>query len=111
MAHVRNVLDVEHVITEMPKVADDDIEGNGGLGMPDVRRVVDRGAADIHVHAVGDQRLKRLLLTGQGVVDLQRHDYPPRLIIAASRPKDGGDFYQDQATPSQGEREAARIPV
>ncbi|MCZ7575704.1 MAG: hypothetical protein M5U18_01010 [Dehalococcoidia bacterium] len=50
---VRNVLDVLDGVTLREEVAAEGVELDVGEGMPEVRNVVRRNAADVHRHATG----------------------------------------------------------
>ncbi len=73
MPHVGQVLHIEHVIAAPAQIAYHHIERNIRLGVAYVRVIVDRRAADVHVHLAFVQRFKGLFLTMQDVVDLQGH--------------------------------------
>ena len=50
MAHIGDVPHIAHLVAQMAKVAEDDVEGNGRARVAQVRVAVDRGAADIHAY-------------------------------------------------------------
>jgi len=69
MSDVRDVLDIEYLVAHVAQVADHDIKVDIGLAMSQVRIVIDRGTADIHMHTPGVQGFKELFFAGKRVVD------------------------------------------
>jgi hypothetical protein len=72
VADVRDVLNVFDAEAEMPEVADDHVEGDVRLRVPQVRVGVDGRAADVHADLTFDARFEALLLTSQRVDDVER---------------------------------------
>ncbi len=66
--HIRKVLDVANIEALVLQVAPHHVEHDVRQRVPDVRRGVHGGAADIHPHHAGLYRLERLLASGQRVV-------------------------------------------
>ena len=81
MSHVRDVAHVTHLVAAGLEVAEQQVERHGRTGMAQMRVAVDRGAADIHAHAAGSQRLELLLAAGERIVkyEFRFHNYPKNL--------------------------------
>ena len=69
--HVGDVADVAHLIAEVLQVAEDEVEGDGGTGVPQMGVAVNRGTADIQPYERGIERFERFFPAGEGVVDVQ----------------------------------------
>ncbi|OPZ69710.1 MAG: hypothetical protein BWY83_01891 [bacterium ADurb.Bin478] len=87
VAHIGDVLHVPHPIAQPAEITNHHIKADITFGMADVRIIVDRRAADIHVDASGLQRLKFFFLPGQGVVDVQGHGVSDLMKANGSQPK------------------------
>ena len=74
VVYVGDVAYVGHVVTQQAQVARDHVKHHHDARMPEVAQVVDRHAADIHVHAARVQRLEGLFGAGQVVVQVQHRD-------------------------------------
>ena len=74
---VRDVLQVEHVVSLAPEVPRDDVERDVRLRVPDVRRVVRRDAADEHRDAAAVEGNEVLLPPRECVVHPDRHRRGP----------------------------------
>ena len=72
MAHVGDVAHVAHLVARSLQVAEQQVEGHGRTGMAQMGVAVDRGAADIHPHATGGNRLEHLLAAGERIV---KHEF------------------------------------
>ena len=68
MAHVGDIAHIAHFIPYVAQVAEEDVEGDGGAGMTQMGVAVHRGAAHIHAHISGRQRLEKFFLVRQCVV-------------------------------------------
>ena len=66
--HIRYVAHVTHLVAAGLQVAEHEVERHRRPGVPQVRVAVDRGAADIHAHAAGNQRFENLLARGERIV-------------------------------------------
>ena len=73
MAHVSQILDVEHVMLAVTQPANHHVEGDVGAGVADMRVVVDGGATDVHVDLALGQRFKGLFAAAEHVEQLQCH--------------------------------------
>ena len=71
VANIGDVADVAHAIAEVQQGAVDDIKADEGAAVPDVRRGVDGGTADVHADEAGVKRLEIDLLAAQGVVNFE----------------------------------------
>ena len=72
MAHVGDVAHVAHLVARGLQVAEQQVEGHGRTGMAQMGVAVDRGAADVHPHAAGGNRLEHLLAAGERIV---KHEF------------------------------------
>ena len=73
MPDVGQVLHVQHVEAAVAQVAHDHIEGNIGLGVTDVRFIVDGRPADVHADSSRFERDKILFFASKNVEYPQRH--------------------------------------
>ena len=62
MAYISDVADVAHFVTDMLEVAEDEVEGDGGAGVAEVRLAIDGRSADIEADMTGIQWDKMFLL-------------------------------------------------
>ena len=78
---VVDVGDVDHPRDVKPfvdQVALDRVEDHRADHVADVRRLVDRRAAQVHPHLPGAHGLEQFLLAGEGVVDAKGHEILPK---------------------------------
>ncbi len=73
MPYVGQVLHVEDVVAAVTQIADDHVERDVSLGVPDVQLVVDGGTADVHSNVSRHQRLEILFFTSKNVEYPQGH--------------------------------------
>ena len=69
VVHVGQIHDVGQLEAAQLQEAAQNILEDEGAEIADVRVVVDRGAAGVHVHFAGLQRDERFNFSGEGVVD------------------------------------------
>ena len=62
-------LEAIHLVAQVLQIAEENIEGDGRTGVAQMRIAVDGGAADIHAHVRGVQRLEAFFLSCQCIVD------------------------------------------
>ena len=56
MAHVGDVAHIAHLVADMGKVAEHQVEGHGRTGVSEMGFTIDGRAADIETHVVGHDR-------------------------------------------------------
>ena len=71
VSHVGDIADVAHLVAQMGEVADEDVEGDGGTGMTQMRVAVDGRTAYVQTHIGRVQGLEELLAAAHGVIDGQ----------------------------------------
>ena len=71
MSHISDVAHVAHFVPDVPQIAEENVEGDGRAGMPEVRIAVNGRSADIHAHVGGCCRLEEFLLPVQRIVNNQ----------------------------------------
>ena len=71
MAHISDVAHVAHLVPDVPQIAEENVEGDGRPGMPEMRITVNGRSADIHAHVGGCYRLEEFLLPVQRIVNNQ----------------------------------------
>ena len=69
MAHVGDVAHIAHFVAQMLQVSEEDIKRDGGAGVAQMGVAIYGGAAHIHAHVGGMQRLEGLLLARQRVIN------------------------------------------
>jgi hypothetical protein len=70
VAGIGDITDVPDLIAKMEQVTVDEIERNGGPGMPQMAFAADGWAAYIHAHMTGCDGSENLFLTGIRIMDL-----------------------------------------
>jgi hypothetical protein len=73
VAHVGDVLYIQHIEARRAQEAHERIESDVGFGVPDMRVVVDCWPAHIHGNLAGHERHKLLHLAAQHIEESQRH--------------------------------------
>ena len=73
VVHVGDVDHPRHLVTAVHEIPLDRVEDDRPDHVADVRRLVHRRPAEVHLHLAGLDRLKVFLLPGQRVVNSQRH--------------------------------------
>ncbi len=75
MAHIGQVLYIQYIVAAVAQPADDHVKRDIGLGMAQVRIVIDSWAADIHIDFAGRDRHEVNLLALKDVKNTERHGY------------------------------------
>ncbi len=73
VVHVGDVHDVVHLVAAIDQPAAQNVLESEGPQVADVGVIVDRGAAGVHAHGIAFERLKRLHLLGESVVETKGH--------------------------------------
>ena len=68
VAHIGDVPDVAHLISQVLQIAIQYVKRDGGACMTQVCITVNGGSADVHAHSARVDTLKCLLLASEGVV-------------------------------------------
>ncbi len=76
IVNVREIFHVSHLVAASPKMAEHDIKNHGGTGMADMADIISRNAANIHTNFVFANRMHNFFLSGFGVENFLRHDFP-----------------------------------
>ena len=84
VVHVGEVADEGHIVAEIPQIAVQYVEHDGGTGMAYVAEVIRRDAAGVHAHPAGIERLEIFLAAGHGIIKL--HEILPLCGLIAAFP-------------------------
>ena len=71
VADVGDVAHVAHLVTQSLQIAEQEVEGDGGACMTQMRVAVNGGAADVHAHVLGIDRLEELLAARERIVQIE----------------------------------------
>ena len=71
VTYIRNVADIAHLVAQMLKVTEQQVEGDGRTGMAQMRVTIDCRSTDIHAHMGCMQRLEALHLARQRIINNQ----------------------------------------
>ena len=77
VVNVRNVLQVEHFISGVSEVFNDNIERNVRPGMSDMRRIIDRWSADKKIDPFVVRGFKVLFFVRESVIDSNHSFFIP----------------------------------
>ena len=69
MAYVGDVAHIAHLVTDMPQVAEEEIESDGGTCVSQMGIAIDRRTADIHAHTPFVQGTEELLAARERVIN------------------------------------------
>ena len=69
VAHIGDVAHIAHLIAQMLQIAEQQVEGDGRTGMPQMGVAIDGWSTHIHAHMGGVNRLEALLLARQRIIN------------------------------------------
>ena len=70
--HIGDVAHIAHFVTQVLKVAEEHIEGDGRAGVAQVGVAIDGGSAHVHAHVRLVERHKLFFAPCEGVIDVKR---------------------------------------
>ena len=69
VVNIGDISDIKHLQAPAFEITADHVEHHHDPRVPDVTKIIDRHAADIHAYLAGDDGLERFLLPAQAVID------------------------------------------